>query len=237
MDYYGSEVRRENGVPSFAVDGQCQYFVSGGWNNQRQGSDQGWRQGTVDDELRRILESEVGAEDLTSVYECFPFGAFDAGTMVVANARSSLVCGGAGEDLLAVFDRMRLRGRELWEQGQPLDGDLHITLVQVSGEPPRWYPWPSELAFDEYFGPAQQPSEQQPPRSQRVASADAAPLRALREQYLRDTRDTQPGLLYAGGGLPVAAGDTLVTIYMRDAVPYEDEAGLLPLPGGAPSER
>jgi hypothetical protein len=228
MDYYGSEVRRENGSPSFAVDGQCRYFVSGGWNNQRQGSDLGWRQGTVDDELRRTLESEVGAEDLASVYECFPAGPVDAGPMVVANARSSLECGGAGEDLLAVFARMGPRARDLWEQGQPLDGDLHITLVEASGgEPPRRYSWPSELAFEQYWEPAQRLSGQQP-RSQRVAAAEAAPLRALREQFLRDT---QPGVLYTAGGIPIVAGNQQATMFMRDALLYEDERGRLPLSG------
>lgn len=228
MDYHGSEVRRENGAPSFAVDGQCRYFVSGGWNNQRQGSDLGWRQGTVDDELRRTLESEAGAEDLASVYECFPGGPVDAGSMVVANARSSLTCGGAGEDLLAVFARMGRRARDLWEQGQPLDGDLRITLVEAyGGEPPRRYSWPSELAFEQYWEPAQRLSGQEP-RSQRVAAADAGPLRALREQFLRDT---QPGVLYTASGIPIVAGNQQATSFMRDALVYEDERGLLPLAG------
>jgi hypothetical protein len=231
MDFYGSEVRRESGVPSFAVDGQCQYFVSGGWNNQRQGVDLGWRQGTLDGELLRTLEREAGAEDLASVYACSGGGALDAGDMVVANSRSTLRCNGGNESLLELFERIRLRARELWEQGQALDGDLHITLVEAyGGEPPQWYSWPSELAFDEYWRPAQTPSAQLEPRSQRVPAADAASLRALRERYLRDTRETQPGTLYAGGGLPIADGETLAVMYMRDALPYEDERGRLPLP-------
>jgi hypothetical protein len=62
--YLGSGVREENGHPSFAVDGQCRYFISGGWVADQQSRDLGWREGVVSNDLRRALEARAGAEDL-----------------------------------------------------------------------------------------------------------------------------------------------------------------------------
>jgi hypothetical protein len=64
-------------------------------------------------------------------------------------------------------------------------------------------------------------------RSKKVVAADAAPLRAIREEYLSDTR---PGDLYAADGIPITDGVISATMFLRDALPYEDERGILPLP-------
>jgi hypothetical protein len=154
--------------------------------------------------------------------------------MIIANARSSIICvGGLSQQVRDVFAFVGERAPVLWSDAQPLEGDVRITVLPAyGGEPPRWYPWPMGLVFEDYFEPdAQMIADDPEGQSRRVAAMDAAPLRRLREQYLRDTR---PGVLYTGGGIPITDGQTLATMFMRDALPYEDERGLWPLPEALP---
>lgn len=225
----GSAVRTENGFPSFAVDGQCQYFMSGGWVEDEQARDYGWRQGIVSDDLRSMLEAKAGAEDLPTAYDCNGPLATDASQGIVANARSTVVCADGGEAMGEMLTALRQRARELWAEGQPGDGDLRVTVWAASdSEPPRQYRWPNGLALRDYLEPDPNALVLEPEgRSKRVAAADAAPLRAIREQYLSDTR---PGILYTGNGIPITDGKLSAAMFMRDALPYEDERGILPLP-------
>jgi hypothetical protein len=232
QDYLGGAVRLENGHPSFVVDGQCQYFMSGGWLEQRQSRDVGWRQGIVPDDLRRALEDSAGMEDLTSAFGCSGAGGLDAPSVIVANTRSSVVCPGDGigpvREAIAVI---RQRARDLWAAGRPLDGDLHVNVREVTGlEPERRWPWPSELVLRDYLEPDSLVSALEHPEGQRrrVAALDAIQLRVVREQYLRDT---EAGISYQAAGIPVTDGELSAALFMRDALPHEDERGILPLPG------
>jgi hypothetical protein len=63
----------------------------------------------------------------------------------------------------------------------------------------------------------------------RVLAADATPLRELRERYLSDSRINP--LRYDQAGIPVTDGTLIARVFMRDALPYENDEGLLPLPG------
>jgi hypothetical protein len=229
-ELFGSAVRVENGFPSFAVDGQCQYFISGGWFDDLQARDFGWRQGSLVNDLRDTLEANAGVEDLRSTYDCgraVPVA--DAPPAIIANARSSLICvGGTSEPVGNVFALIVRRARELWAGAQPLDGGLHVTVREASGaEPPRWYPWPTGLRLLDYFETNSDILYDAPEgRSRPVAAMDAAPLRALREEYLRDTQ----GAFATGDGIPITDGETLGAMFMRDALPHENERGLWPLP-------
>jgi hypothetical protein len=229
---FGSAVRIENGLPSFSVDGQCQYFMSGGWVEDKQARDYGWRQGSVSDDLRRSLEAKAGAEDLPTAYDCNGPSVPDASPAIIANARSTVICpGDGGQAVGEIMTTIRQRARELWGTGRPLDGDLRITVREPSGlEPPRRYRWPTGLALQDYFESDSSALAFDPiGRSRKVAAADAAPLRAIREEYLSDTR---PGVLYTADGIPITDGEISATMFMRDALPYEDERGILPLPEG-----
>lgn len=228
-EVWGSAVRIENGFPSFAVDGQCNYFMAGGWLEDKQARDHGWRRGLVSDDLRRALEARAGAEDLASAYACSGSGGADAPPVIVANARSSVICfSDVDESVGEALTVIRQRAGELWAAAQPLDGDLRVTVRQASGlEPPRRYPWPGGLALGDFELDSGSLYLEPEGRSKSVSAADAPPLRAIREQYLIDTR---PGVLYDAEGIPIIDGETPATMFMRDALPYEDERGLLPLP-------
>ena len=229
----GSAVRIENGFPSFAVDGRCNYFMSGGWLEDKQARDYGWRRGTVSDELRGVLEARAGADDLVSAYDCSGPLAADASPAIVANSRSLVACPDGVGAMRAVMTAIRQRARDLWATGRSLEGDLRVTITQEHGlEPPQRYPWPRTLALVDYLEPDLNAFVAEPVgRSKRVAASDAAPLRAIREQYLLDTR---PGILYVGAGIPITDGETSATMFLRDALPYEDDRGILPLPHAAP---
>lgn len=232
LDYPGSEVRVENGHPSLAVDGQCRYFMSGGWTEDRQSRDLGWRQGLLPDELRRALEQRAGSEDLQRTYG-YSSGppALDAPSAVIANARSAFIGGDGRQPVLDFFAFIRQNAPVLWATGQALDGDLHILLREPSGgEPPRRYELPSGFELRDDIEPAS-PVEALSGEGWRgrVPRAEAAAWRTIREQYLRDTAPAGAG--YTSAGIPVTDGELSATLFMRDALPYEDEQGLLPLPG------
>lgn len=227
QEVLGSAVRVENGYPSFAVDGQCRYFISGGWGVNAQGRDEGWRQGMVDAALRGKLERMAGMEDLRTLNDCGSSELIDSGPLVIANTRSSLRCTGSqGRRVTAVFDAV---DPALWAQGAPLDQALHITAWEGLGGRAleARYAWPNELALQDYFEADTNVFFEEPVGNSRLVPAtDAGPLRSLRERYLSDTRG-MPSL----DGIPVRDGDLSAAVFVRDALPYEDERGLWPLPG------
>jgi hypothetical protein len=229
-DPIGGGVRVENGFPSFAVDGQCSYYMSGGWygaGSGRQARDEGWRRGMVDSELRRTLESLAGAADLESVNECSPIvGGFDVPAVVLANTRSAVVCTGRGRGSM-VFEAIQARAAALWMRGQPLDQDLHIVAVEggiVDGGQPV-YDWPSRLALRDYLQDQNELFIEPVGRSRRVAAADARELRDIRERFLRDIGRTSAGSI---GGIQMTDGEITAAVFLRDALPYEDARGLWP---------
>jgi hypothetical protein len=137
-----------------------------------------------------------------------------------------LVCTGQGRGT-AVFGAIQERAPALWMRAQPLDQDLHIVAVEgysADGDPPV-YDWPSELSLRDYLVDQNSLSTDLVGRSRRVAAADAGPLRDIREHFLRDSRARSGGFI---GGLQMTDGEISAAVYLRDALPYEDERGLWP---------
>ena len=220
-------VRVENGYPSFAVDGQCRYYMSGGWQGVM-GRDQGWRQGNLDAGLRRSLE-RLGASELSD--DCGSEHVNDAARLVVATALGAVGClSQLNGELAAVVDLIRRQSPQLWMRANALDQGLHVVAAPPPDvETPRWYPWPDGLALQDYFDPDSDSFTFSPQgRSKIVSAADAAPLRASREAFLSDLARVAMQKL---DGIPVTDGEGFARVFMRDALPYEDDRGLWPLPG------
>lgn len=226
----GNGVRVENGFPSFGVDGQCRYFMSGGWpgaGSEGQASDEGWRQGMVDSELRRTLESLAGAADLGSKDPCSPLvGVADVPPVVLANTRSAVACTGEGRTAM-VYQAIQERAPALWMRGQPMDQDLHVVAVEglsPDGEQPL-YDWPSGLTLRDYLQDQTALYVEPVGMSRRVAAADAGPLREIRERFLSDQQRISAA---TAGGIQMTDGEISAAVFLRDALPYEDERGLWP---------
>jgi hypothetical protein len=227
----GSAVRVENGYPSFALDGHCQYYVSGGWtDSERHGRDLAWHHGFLPDDVRNTLERDAALGDLPSFYDCASSGGgFDIPTPVIENARSSVACvGGAGMKLLDFLGRMREIAAALWSAGQPMGEAMRVNVVPIGSTNPDRYVWPGTLNLLEYFEQDIGYAEESAGKSKLVPAADAGPLRALREQYLRDQAGDPTS---EAAGILVSDGMTEGTLYMRDALTYEDDRGLLRHPG------
>jgi hypothetical protein len=188
----------------------------------------------VDDELRRTLENTFGAEDLSSLNDCDSTNPVaDISTLIFANARSVLACSRLqGPRVTRMFGVIEERAMELRAQGRPLDQDLWLTAWAGfdRADPPPPYSWPDGLALRDYYvaDPAMFVFDAVG-FSKRVPAAEAAPLRAMRERYLSDMQAAPQR--YDGEGIPVSDGELAGRVFMRDALPYEDESGLWPLPG------
>jgi hypothetical protein len=168
--------------------------------------------------------------DLSSAYRCSSDGsAADASALVVANLQSRIGCVGAGEELLALFARIGGLAGGLRSGGKPLEGDLHIMVLEDASalEPARIYPWPSGLQLMDYFEELSAFDGRTPPPTQLVPAVDAVALRAIREEYLRDGGS----LGDSTSGIPITDGDVFARMFMRDALPYENDQGLWALPG------
>lgn len=235
-EFLGGGVRIENGYPSFAVDGQCRYYISGGWRGEdsRMGRDVGWRTGHLSDDLRRSLEEIAGSEDLAERYPtCVVDGTHDAVDIVVANSGSAVRCvqsGNAG--VRDVFEFVNERAQRLRDGGEPVSGHLHVTAWGglTRAERPEPYEWPPELVLADYFeADATVYAATSDGLSQRVSGSEAAPLRQLRERYLNDLQSRPPSA-YDAEGIPITDGNLVARLFMRDALPYEDENGVWPIP-------
>jgi hypothetical protein len=136
--------------------------------------------------------------------------------------------------VLVIVDAVKARAHDLWTRGEPLDQELHIVAITASEptDPPTPYPWPSELELSDYFVSDQTVFLKKPVgNSTLVQAADAGSLRALRERYLGDLRARPNQSSYRDEGIPVTDGNTKASVFMRDALPYEDDNGLWPMPG------
>jgi hypothetical protein len=206
---------------SFALDGQCRYFISGGFQfDPPDPRSEGWREGLLDDELARSLQRSIGGADLSGLDACEGYQTVpDGPSIFISNADFSVVCGNQPEAAQAVMDTISEHALALRTQGQPLAGDLYIEVVD-GAEAGFAVEWPGAIGLPEV--------EPQLGVSQRqvISAADAAPVRALRDRWLQRSARR----VYWDTGIPVRNGERLVRVFLRDALPYEDESGILPLP-------
>jgi hypothetical protein len=230
----GSKVRVENGIKSFALDGMCSYWISGGWNSL-DGSlsrDRGWRTGTLTVEFKNALDRVFGFDDLGPLADCVPeAGLFDASVRTVRSERSAARCGTKGTLFDAAWMAIEARGAELWASAKPMNGGIRLVAVEAPIDGPPLaipYSWPSSQPMDTFMIDGQAASDNLSGMSKLVSEPEEARIfRALRDQYLSD-RDATPGVYGNWDGLKVNDGQRAAWLYMRDALPYEDEQGLLP---------
>lgn len=229
----GSVVRVENGFASFMMDGTCTYWVGGGWDGtDRFGRDRGWRTGEIDGALARTLDALIPVDAPTTLDDCAPpsGGAADYGVAVIWTEQGAASCPTSGPRFTAAWNAIASRAVDLWTSGAALDGAVHLSAVNGSGAPVPIVTWTLSTPLASFLldPGVQGQGEFASGVSHLVTDAGAASaLRDLRDQYIAHSTAV-PGDTF--DGLQVSDGKTVAYVYQRDALPYEDDKGLLPGP-------
>lgn len=234
----GSSVRVENGFPSIVIDGKCKYWLNGGWLEDSLARDLGWRAGVLSAQVAATLESVIDVDHLSDSNDCtYSAGMSDYSIMTIRSLKSSASCRGtAGSKFSADWKVLQDSAVTLWEQAIPLDQGIHVAAVSASSAAPGGpvpYAWPTGIDLGSLILDPQQASLNSTGLSQLVELPDATQLRQLRDQYLGDVK-AEPGAYVNWDGLEVTDGTRVAVVFMRDALPYEDPKGLLPLSPGQP---
>ncbi|MCX4244846.1 hypothetical protein OEB96_29745 [Paraliomyxa miuraensis] len=231
-----NELERELGFYYLYVLGTCEYFALPAHANVP------WpdaHRGVLDAETEEQLSRAIDYGHLADV--AGSWGAADVAdgsTLSVSDGTHTAHCqAGCGDGPPAVQALWSELGwiDALWEQGEPLDGAMRVSVIGWSDStvdelgatwPLTVDPW--SLALDGDVDPAPQAGD-----SILVEGADAQTLRELRQQYRTDTQpDGLINSLTAYGHLTFndATGQDLFQLWMRDALPLENPHGLIPLP-------
>jgi hypothetical protein len=227
----GSAVRIEHGIPSFGLDGECTYYVNGGWVNEAMDMDVGWRFGTLPNDVMEELDKGLDLSRLEDLQDCRPdHGLFDVDAWVVSSAESSAICVSPGPKLSKTLAIIESRALALWSGGQQMTGAIRVSAVSSNDDSSIIYQWPLIEPLSDFVL-----EEDVPPNkykgfaigvSRLVSDAGYADkLRRLREQYIAD-RTASPG--WFTDGQVMSDDSTFAFVYMRDALPYEDDHGLWP---------
>lgn len=226
----GSVVRVENGAPSFGVDGQCHYFMSGGWDQASDVHNSPWREGQLDDETAHAMEAAMPLTDLSSIADCQSMaGFFDISPLVITTASSHAACVAPGHRFEAASDAFYSRIAALWENAEPMKGALWISATEGGpASPTPRYDWPLDEPLTSYFIGLPQPGMSSDFKSGEGHAItdpdDVEKLRALRKMFL----DDQAAMTTAREHAPIVRdGKREGFLYLRDALPYEDDHGLL----------
>jgi len=229
-NYNASTVEVEQGAPSFAVDGECSYWIDAGWMTVPDGVDfrhLGWRTGKVAPELEAEL-NELPLGQLNTVADCVPTAIFDSPPRVISDDMSGGGCVESGPRLDAAWDIVASRAPELWARGTPATGrGVWVSAVEARSDTSRAYAWPLTEPLASFVLPPELWSSVGVSRLVTEAEG-ASELRALLARYAEDKKAT-PG--YFQGGNIMSDGVTYAVLYQRDALPYEDERGLWPFSG------
>jgi hypothetical protein len=228
----GSFVRIEHGYSSFGLDGECTYYMSAGWTNGHLDRDRGWRHGTLPQDALVELSTALNPSRLQDLQVDCPDGSgfADATPWIVASSESRSGCIVPGKKLSAVLDTIRSRTSILWSNGREMDGPIRLSAAGLGGDASTVYPWPLAAPLADFMIREDVPEAEYQGYSVGISklvtdATDAARLRVLRDQYIAD-RTAAPGLFT--DGLEASDGTSLAFVYMRDALPYEDEHGLWP---------
>lgn len=232
-----NELERELGFGYLYVLGTCEYLALP--------ADAGmpWpdaRRGILGAEAEEQLSLALGYGGLADVAGAWGSdGAADGTTLLVSDGVHAVACTAGCDD---GPEAARVLWAELpwidalWAEGEPLDGPLRISVVGWANASldELGVPWPLEA--DPWSLAVDGDTEPPPQAGQSILVDDpqqVALLRELRRQYREgDLPEGLPNALEAYGHLAFtdAGGQDLFQLWMRDALPIEDDAGLVPLP-------
>lgn len=221
----GSIVRVENGFPSWVLDASCNYYMSGGWAEPSDAlaRDRGVRRGKLERSRVEVLQRELPLGGLDALSDCSAApGSFDGNTRIISDGQSTASCAGSGAAFDAAWGWVQTRAVELWAAGAPMNEDVWLSAVAVNdGDDSQTFAWPAAEPLRTFLLPESAWFESGV--SRRVSGLDAQKLRGLRDAYL-SARTRSPSAFY--DGQKMSDGTLGALVYLRDALPYEDEHGL-----------
>jgi len=222
----GATVRTELGYPFLLLDGICTYWTGGGWSEDMLGRDRPVRTGVLTEVEVETLERALPIADVAALDDCQPEpGSFDVPVRGIRVGGGVAWCESKGPVFDAAWKIVRALAAQLWTEGTPVTGPLHVAVRGASTTSnPAPYPWPLVEPLRSFAPPD---GRYDPGTSYTVSDpAATAKLRALRDQYLAD-RAASSGLYSNWDGLKAADTADAGFVFMRDAIPYEDARGLL----------
>jgi hypothetical protein len=229
-----NEIVREIGFYYLYVRGTCEYWVlpsaSGvPWPDTRTGV----LELDAEEELSRALDYG----NLGQLAGTWDAGVADGSTMLVSDGTSTVACVGsceqAPEGAQALWEQLG-RIDDLWENSGRYEGPLRLSVVgfadSVADE--LGVPWP--LGSDPWSLASDGDAEPGMTHSVLVEKSEDVELwRELRRQYRDDDLpEGIPNSLHAYGHLSFTStdGQDLFQLWMRDALPLENDEGHIDLP-------
>ena len=227
-DVDGSYVRINHGFQALVIDGHCSYWMNAGWElNRPLSRDRGWRTGTLDPASATALQGALPLADLTKLADCSSSQVLDAPARTVRTASTKAECGGSGSRFDAAWAVVTATAEQLWPRSTPMDGAIRVAARDVGVVPGSHAPYPWPLGKLQPFLLSLAPGGVSDANTLVTDVASARQLRALREQYLSERSMAGGGFSNWDGPL-VTDGTTTAFVFMRDALPYEDEGGRFP---------
>lgn len=224
----GAAVSVENGFPSFAVDGTCQFFMGGGWTSETTGpraADLEWRTGRLSAELQAALQRFVD-DGLNTLTDCSaPVGVFDAAARVVTDGKTTATCETRGPRFDAAWSELQSHAAEAWDSGERVALGIRVVVVESNAIAARAYEWPLVDALTAFMI---EPDQETMVGLSHLVSGDAdvMALRNLRAEYV-ESEAIKPSTNSDGQVVSDGVSPNQY-LYTRDELPYEDARGLLP---------
>lgn len=231
-----NEIEREIGFYYLYVRGTCEYYVLPPESSEMRWPDA--HTGVLDLATEEALSRAFdygGLAELAGSYKTL--GLSDGTTLQVSDGTNTVWCYGGCEEgppaAQALWSTFHPWIDDLWAKGEPLLGALRVSVIGLPGEavdaesalwPLMADPW--SIAVD-----GSQSSEF--PTVLIDAGDDLAILHAERKKYREgDLPPGEPNPLKLGGNLVYhdISGQDLFNLWIRDALPIEDEDGKIHLP-------
>lgn len=227
----GSQVVSENGFEFIFINEACRYWVASRGLHGPLGET---RSGTLNaDELKAIdgALNIAGWKALVGVHSP-TVRVFDGSPLRLSIPGHTIVCADScfgDQPVKEIFIEVRKLLVDLFSKGKPLDGPVRIAVVPLDGSIVSWnagpVAWPLSKPLSEFVSPY----EALPPgKGHLIIGEEANVLRKLRGMQrmeafapLKDVASSIP--------IGVSRTDSLHALYLRDAMPIEDEAGLVPV--------
>jgi hypothetical protein len=126
-------VTTEHGLPSFALDGLCRYWISGAWTNHIAFDFLAWRTGEAPAKLVCDLEALLDLKRLNTLAKgCVPSGIFDAAPAIIASEESFVGCVEFGGTMEEAWNLVDSSAEQLYDQGTSLDGAVRIVVLPAA---------------------------------------------------------------------------------------------------------